>query len=339
MFNAFEDAGQALCCLPRKMTAGHTDRSSASWESFCASRPDYLAALAVPIAEGVTSHDTKHPVFRGCIDWHSCVHGLYALLTVSRLTGEPRWSHLAESLLVPEKLNRELACIRSGELDRELPYGYAWFLKLAQDHQRFFQKDDLQAIAGELAGRLETWIFSLSEDEVLTYAQHRAYGNVSWAVLNLWEWAQWQNDRGLTEALCAFTREQLLPLDQALPASFDHQTDEFFPAALQRMRAILTILPRNETAALLHAYLAKDFQLEPVSSPAYPHSAGLNFSRCWGLWKLFQHTRNPRYRDQYVRHFVTQMNHPEYWRDDYKHYGHWVAQFGVYALALTIENP
>ncbi len=321
------------------MTSGHQDPPPASWESFRVSRPDYLSALAVPIAEGIVRRDTTHPAFRGCIDWHSCVHGLYALFTLSRLTGESRWSDLAESLLIPEKLEQELVCIRKGGLNEELPYGYAWFLKLAQDRQRFFQKDDLHPIAEELAQRLAQWIFSLSDDDVLTHARNRAYGNVSWAVLNLWEWAQWNEEPELADAISAFTREHLLPLNQALPPSCDHLTDEFFPAALQRTRAILTILPDNETNAWLSAYLEEDLQLEPVRHPAFPHSAGLNFSRCWGFWELFQYTKNPVYRDQYVRHFVTHVDHPEYWRDDYKKYGHWVAQFGVYALALSIDNP
>lgn len=320
------------------MTFSHTNHSPTSWESFSASRFDYLSALAIPIAEGITRQDTTHPAFRGCIGWHSCVHGLYALLTVSRLTGEPQWRHLAESLLIPDKLDRELVCIRNGELNRELPYGYAWFLKLAQDRQRFFQQDDLRAIAAELARRLEQWLFSLSDNEIVIHARHRAYGNVSWAVLNVWEWAQWNNDIGLAEALSVFTRERLLPLDQALPSSCDDLTDEFFPAALQRIRAILAILPGNETAPWLRAYLAQDLQLEPVHRPTVPHSAGLNFSRCWGLWDLFQYTGQSRYRDQYVRHLVTQMNHPEYWRDDYKKYGHWVAQFGIYAIALSMDS-
>ena len=321
----------------------HADSTSSpsppSWELFCESRLDYLSALAAPIADGITRQDTAHPAFRGCLDWHSCIHGLYALFTASRLTGEPKWSRRAESLLIPEQLDWELTCIQHGELNRELPYGYAWFLKLAQDRKRFFQKDDLQVIARELAKRLQQWIFSLSGPQVLTHAQDRAYDNLSWAILNLWEWAQWNRDTELTEALSTLTREQLLPLDQAIPPSFDRLTDEFFPAALQRTRAILTILPCHETTPWLREYLVKDVQLEPVYYPDFPHSAGLNFSRCWGFWKLFQYTRNPLYRSQYVRHLVTQMNHPEYWRDDYKHYSHWVAQFGVYALALSLDDP
>lgn len=308
-----------------------------SWESFCESRLHYLSALAAPIAEGVQRQDTKHPAFCGCIDWHSCVHGLYALLTVSRLTGEQRCADVAESLFIPEKLDQELAAIRNGELNQELPYGYAWFLKLALERERFFQKDDLRPLARELAERLEQWMFSLSRSEVLNHAQNRAYGNLSWPVLNLWEWTQWTKETRLAEQLSRFTRKQLLPLDQAMPTSLDHLTDEFFPAALHRTRAILAILPSNEATPWLASYLPKDFRLEPMHVPDRPHAAGLNFSRCWGFWSLFQHTGNPVYRDHYVLHFVTHMDHPEYWRDNYKHYGHWVAQFGVYAIALSLD--
>jgi hypothetical protein len=38
----------------------------------------------------------------------------------------------------------------------------------------------------------------------------------------------------------------------------------------------------------------------------------------------------------YVRHIVTQMNLPECWRDDYRKHAHWVPQFGVYAISLSI---
>ena len=69
-----------------------------------------------------------------------------------------------------------------------------------------------------------------------------------------------------------------------------------------------------------------------------PHSAGLNFSRAWGLWTLFTCTENEIYRKLYVDHIVTHMKLPQYWRDDYRKYAHWVPQFGIYAIALSMED-
>ena len=308
------------------------------WDSFCESRLDYLTALANTVAEGVKRQDTTHPAFCGCIDWHSCVHGVYALLTASRLTGNTQWVEIAESRLQPEQLDQELASVRRGELNHELPYGYAWFLKLAQERERWSGKTDLLPLATELTARLKQWVFSLSDYEVVSHAQNRAYANLSWTVLNLWEWAQFTNDVTLLEDLSEFTRERLISLDQQLALSSDQMTDEFFPASLQRTRVILRTLPADEVRNWLKTFYRDDFVLNPVEHPSSAHSAGLNFSRSWGFWDLFQQTGKTEFRDQYVEHVVTQMERPQNWRDDYKKYSHWVAQFGIYAIALSVES-
>lgn len=321
------------------MTANlQTDPSPFSWEDFCESRLDYLTALAITVAEGVKRQDTTHSAFCGCIDWHSCVHGLYALLTASRLTDDPQWAEIAESRFPPEPLEQELASVQRGELNRELPYGFAWFLKLAQERERWSGKQDLLPLATELAERLEQWVFQLTADEVLAHAGNRAYGNLSWAVLNLWEWAQFRRDVALVEKLGDFTRNHLLPLDQDVPLSSDETTDEFFPASLHRTRTILAVLPQKESEKWLEVFFHEGVFLQPVEHVSSPHSAGLNFSRSWGFWDLFEHTGKTEFRDQYVRHIVTHMELPQYWRDDYKQYRHWVAQFGIYAIALSMND-
>ncbi|MEE8125090.1 MAG: hypothetical protein V3T42_04685, partial [Nitrospirales bacterium] len=66
--------------------------------------------------------------------------------------------------------------------------------------------------------------------------------------------------------------------------------------------------------------------------------AGLNFSRAWGLWTLFQSTGHQAYRDMYVNHILTHMALPQYWRDDYQKHSHWVPQFGIYAIALSLDQ-
>lgn len=311
--------------------------SSGTWDRFCESRAPFLTALASTIVQGVIREDTNHPAFCGCIDWHSCVHGLYALLTTSRLTGDPQWTKIAESRFNSKKLEYELESLQREEINQELPYGFAWFLKLAEERERS-GKPDLQPLATEIAQRLGNWIFSLSSKEIVHHAQHRAYGNLSWALLNLWEWVQFRNDTEKAERIKQFTQEHIRTLDQEVPLSLNKQTDEFFPASLQRTRALLAILPKEESKKWLEAFFKEGIFLQPVEHPSSPHSAGLNFSRSWGLWDLYTHTGETTYRDQYVNHIVTHMNLPQYWRDDYKKYSHWVAQFGVYAIVLSMNE-
>ncbi|MCZ6802308.1 MAG: DUF2891 family protein [Nitrospirae bacterium] len=307
-----------------------------SWDIFCQSRVEYLRALAAVVEQGVTRKDTTYPTFCGCIDWHSSVHGVWALLTASRLTGESRWAEVADSVLHAEGLAAEMTSLEKGELDHELPYGYAWFLKLAQEREQQWGQADVRTLATILAERLAVWIGSLSSEAILQHARNRKYGNLSWAVLNLWEWSQWTADSALAEKLEAWTTHHLLPLDQELPPSYDSETDEFFAASLQRTRSLLAILPSHIMQAWVKTFYENELPMQPLQDAPTPHSAGLNFSRCWGLWDMYRQSGDVRYRDMYVNHLVTQMELPQYWRNDYQKYCHWVPQFGIYAIALSM---
>jgi hypothetical protein len=69
-----------------------------------------------------------------------------------------------------------------------------------------------------------------------------------------------------------------------------------------------------------------------------PHVAGLNFSRTWGLWSIWEATGILAYRDLYRAHIDKEMAQPQYWNARYGNYSHWVAQFGVYGLALSFAD-
>jgi hypothetical protein len=299
---------------------------------------DYLTVLAETVEQGFTRRDTTHPAFCGCIDWHSSVHGAYVLLTAARLAGQSRWAEVVDATLTADCLNAEWESLRKGDLDQELPYGFAWFLKLAKEREQGWGKTDLLPLAAEIALRLERWIFSLSAEEIIHYAQRREYGNLSWALLNVWEWSQRKGDLDLSQRLCKFTQAHVVSLDEALPSSYDNVTDEFFAASLQRTRAILTILPKAEALQWYESFYSKKVSLKPMYMAPTPHSAGLNFSRAWGFWTLYASTGNEIYRELYVDHIVTHMNFPQSWRDDYRKHAHWVPQFGIYAISLSMEK-
>jgi hypothetical protein len=84
--------------------------------------------------------------------------------------------------------------------------------------------------------------------------------------------------------------------------------------------------------------LVRASQPYPPHHLRIPHSAGLNFSMAWGCHAAWLLSRDETFRDRYVDLVVTHLNTPRYWRDDYAHYGHWIAQFGTFAIALSFND-
>lgn len=330
----------ATGCRPELEPEDDDDMPDPIWDPFAAEREGHLLALAEPILACVSSSDTSWPVFDGCIDWHSSVHGTFALHAVSRLTGDDSYRELAEEKLTSDGLQQELDNLVAGTLDpQELPYGYAWFLVLARERERA-GADDLAPLAEVIANRLESHLVGLAPISWDSGVRAQQYGNVPWEILNLWAWARWTGDDERVALMVNLVRDELVPRTDLCPleAELDNVGD-FFPPCLHLARTILTVLPEGEAGDWAAEHVRSDLDLEPLTEFANAHPAGLNFSRAWGLWTLWQSTGDLLWRDRYVDHVLTHVEQPEYWAEDYYSYSHWVAQFGVYAIALTYEEP
>ena len=78
------------------------------------------------------------PVFYGCFDWHSSVHGHWLLTRLLRLYPDAEFSVLAEKALNEsfraEKVEVEVAYVKREErVSFERPYGVAWLLQLTAE--------------------------------------------------------------------------------------------------------------------------------------------------------------------------------------------------------------
>ena len=308
----------------------------ASWERFESARSAHLAALAAVIQDSLQRRDTHWPVFHGCYDWHSAVHGVYALHVVHRLIGDKESLRIAESVLTEQAIAAELAILQSGGPPRECPYGYAWLLVLAVERAAAAGRDDLACLGAEAARRLGAWLAALSEAEWVAALRADDYGNLSWAVLSLWRWAQWTEDAAAAEEMVGHAL-RLMRCDDLLPLRCDvERAEDFFPPALQRVLTILTVLPSKTTAPWLADFLPPALPLVPIRHPVSAHQSGLNFSRAWGLWALWQASGEPRWRELYVTHIETHMAQPQYWAENHVWFSHWVPQFGVHAIAMSM---
>ena len=146
-------------------------------------------ALSEPAARCVQRKDTKHPAFHGCIDWHSAVHGTWALVAYTAMTGDGRYESLIKDILQPKHLDKELRFLQSNTAF-ELPYGRAWFLRLALEYERHYRDGKLLPMGDFVASTLLTHYTHTVPDP-----RSPEYESSSWAIINLLDFYEFRSDK------------------------------------------------------------------------------------------------------------------------------------------------
>jgi hypothetical protein len=113
------------------------------------------------------------PVFYGCFDWHSSVHGHWLLVRLLRLYPDAAFVTAIEDALnesfKAEKVADEVLYVSNDQrASFERPYGVAWLLQLTAELREW---DDprarqwlitLEPLESALVGRMETWLRKLA---------------------------------------------------------------------------------------------------------------------------------------------------------------------------------
>ena len=291
-------------------------------------------ALSEPVRTCVVQEDTSHPAFHGCIDWHSAVHGNYALRVISRLTQDPSHAEVAESVTTAQSLERELESIEDGGISQEVPYGFAWFLIL----DREARNPQMAPLAVAVSAELRRWLDEhLGGRELLASEYHSA----SFAVFALHRWYERFSAESAQEL-----RDLAVPL--LLQGSREacgedvRRNDEFFDACANALLALADADLADDNAvddetlvSLVDTVVAR-----PPLAPrdvATIHAAGLNFSRAWSIYVAAAALNRRDILLMGDRYFSATFDAPELWRENYRSSGHWVAQFGIHALDLRIQ--
>ncbi len=308
------------------------------WETFLGRRDEMVRAFATVVAAGVARSDTAHPAFHGCFDWHSAVHGTYALLAASRLTGESAFAEAALSQTGPAAVAAEVTALADGRLDHEVPYGMAWALVLDAEATRS-TIDVFGDLASAAADRVVSHLDALSgRGDLAAAAWDEEYPSASWATIALRRWGLARRDayaidaadRAAKRILGAFIGGGAEPERPMAGRGF------FSPVHLAALLA--ADLGGGADMAALCAGAGFDTGLFDDARQPTVHSAGLNFSRAWGLYGAWRTTGDSRWRDAAARLILGHAAQPERWRDDYARYAHWIPQFGVFAVAETVDN-
>lgn len=288
------------------------------------------ALVALPQA-CVRRRDTAHPLFHGCIDWHSAVHGTWALVAATRITGDRRYVDEATALLDPAAIARERAWL-AAHPQFEMPYGRAWFLRLAADYARETGDDRLAPMARDVAKSLVARFRATPPDPTSD-----AYDSDSWALLNLLHYARSTGDAALAAFVASQVRAHfMVPPAACVAEAAERARQSFMPTCGNWAWLVGQHMAPAEFRQWLSVFLPPGSPLlRPVLAPRTDHAHGIDFARAWSLWFLWERTQDVRYLDAYLAHLRLALGRRDWWAGDYERVGHWVAQFGMLALEVS----
>lgn len=312
--------------------------------------------------QDLLSPSELHPIFYGCFDWHSSVHGHWLLARASSLFPS---TELAENVtkvfsaqFSPEKVEAEIKYFTTQfGSSWERTYGWAWLLKLQEELIR------LDAITesrwGEILEPLSTKIATLMKDFLprLVYpirvGEHTntAFGlSLSLDFARMAEGAKVEELEGLKEleSLIVANSTQFYHTDRLCPIGYEPSGFDFLSPCLQEADLMTRVLEdpiqfRDWLQLFLPQLLDPDFQLQPGevvdrTDGKLVHLDGVNFSRAWALYtiaaKLVQ--ISPEDEMTAIRLLELGDTHVLASRDNVvgSNYAgsHWLATFLMYAL-------
>ena len=230
------------------------------------------------------------PVFYGCFDWHSAVHGHWLLARAGRLDPDLRArAKAALAVSFDEDVEREVRYLRAHP-SFERPYGLAWLLRLQAELETWAESDTdaaswvtrLAPLADAAEANLAAWLPKLERP-----TRAGTHANTAFALGLLLE-------AGRLDTLSRERARRFFAADRDLPLHLEPGGEDFLSPALTEADLMGRILRAEELAGWLDVAcpgLGRRETLVPVT-PAdredgrLAHLDGLNLSRAWMARRL-----------------------------------------------------
>ena len=290
------------------------------------------------------------PVFFGCFDWHSAVHGHWLLVRLCRL--KPDAPYVAEARAALQKsfnraaVEREVKYLKGkGRGSFERPYGLAWLLQLDaelaewKDPQARQWKEALAPLAAEVAARFKSWLPKLSHP-----SRTGEHSQSALALALVLDWARKTGDREM-EALVIRRALDYYGKDKGWSFSFEPGGQDFLSPGLAEADLMRRVLGPQPYARWLADFLpglpsdASKAWLKPAvvtdrGDGKLAHLDGLNLSRAWALEGMLRGLPAGDKRIPALRKAALEHRKAGLAAVTGEHYegGHWLGSFAVYLV-------
>ena len=239
------------------------------------------------------------PVFYGCFDWHSSVHGHWLLTRLLNTNPESVLANEIRSALntsfTAENFAGELAYYTSeGRNSFERPYGIAWYLQLvaeleeSEDAELTAKRELLRPLEDAIVAKTRDWLPKLSYPVRLG-----THNQTAFAFGLMLDYARAVGDADfetdLTEKILAFHMA-----DVNCPLSYEPSGEDFLSPCLMEADLMRRVLTEQEFATWLETFLPQipidgsaDWLAPGIvldaSDGKLVHLDGVNLSRAWAL--------------------------------------------------------
>lgn len=291
-----------------------------------------------------------YPVFHGCYDWHSAVHGHWLLVRLLRTDPEGEFAPAAEAALdisfTPDRVAGEVAYFAgAGRASFERPYGLAWLLQLTAELREWDDPraarwlDALMPLEAVVADRYRSWLPNLAYPIRIGTHNQSAFG----FALAL-DWARIAGDTDLEAMLAAKTLD-FHAGDENCPIGYEPSGEDFLSPCLMEADLMRRVLPQAEFSDWLTGFLpgipedGSGDWLEPgvVLDPSdgkLVHLDGVNLSRAWNLEAIAAalpegDSRRPALLAAAAIHREAGIASVS---GDHYEGGHWLASFATYLV-------
>ena len=263
--------GKLLAALPKP----------ADWK-LDAGRAGKLAALTLACADKEYPNKTSdvadgdetvrfprvlHPAFFGCFDWHSAVHGHWALVRLLKTVGladAAKARAVLDAHLTPERIAGELAYYQEPRNKTfERPYGFGWLLRLSAELRTWDDPDarrwasNLEPLERHVAGALAEYLETLSVP-----VRAGTHDSTAFAMAHAYDYAVAVGDAALKGTLERRARDFFLA-DPECPTAFEPSGEDFISPCLAEADLMRRVLPRDELVTWLDRFFG------PLDAPAF----------------------------------------------------------------------
>lgn len=285
------------------------------------------------------------PIFYGCYDWHSAVHGYWSV--VKLLKAYPQFDQEGK---VKEMLGKHLTK-ENGRIEKEFfenkhnlgferTYGWAWLFKLQEELYTWDNPDAkvwheaLQPLVELLSERLVRYLPNL-----VYPIRHGKHENSAFGLSLMLDYAQTTGNEALTDAIRSHA-VRLYQNDKNCDLAYEPSGSDFLSPCLEEAYLMSKVLEteafRTWISGFMPSLLQDDFQLEPAvvkdrTDGQLVHLDGLNYSRAACLYGIDTALGGtPHLRRIAGEHLAFTL--PNLSKNDDYMGAHWLGTFALYAL-------